>query len=154
MSTFDPKALEDAVIDAPNATTMTPIPPNTYPGICADVEIRTAKTKDGDRAILRLKWDLLDDDLKTKLGRDRILVDQDIWLDLNEDGSIATGPDQNVRLGRTREACDLNDMKGFTFNMFKDQGPLQCTVIEDPDEKSGDIYSKVVRVSKEDAEAA
>ena len=147
MSTFDPKLLEEAIIDAPNATSFEPIPEGVYPAICDGFEIRTAKTEDGDRAILRLMWSIMDDSVKELLGREVVISRQDIWLDLNTDGSIATGPGQNVQLGRAREACKINKVKGFNFAMFRDAGPVNATIVQKPDKKTGEIYSNVAYVS-------
>ncbi len=147
MSVFDAKVLEETVIDGANATTFDPVPINAYEAWIRDVEVRSVTTKNGEQAMLTVTWGIPDDKLQELLNREVVTSRQDIWLDLNSDGSIAVGPNQNVRLGRLRAALKMNDTKGpFSFGMLRDAGPAIITVGHRTDEKTGDTFDQVNRV--------
>jgi hypothetical protein len=60
-------------------------------------------------------WEILDEALKLKLERDKVIVRQTIWLDVSPDGSFDTSRGKNVGLGRLREALGVNNQPGNPF---------------------------------------
>ena len=147
MSVFDPKILEETVIEGANATKFDPVPINAYEAWVRDVEVRSVTTKNGEQAMLTVTWGIPDDKLRELLNREIVTSRQDVWLDLNADGSIAVGPNQNVRLGRLRAALKMNDIKGpFSFGMLRDAGPAIVTVSHRTNEETGDVYDEIKRV--------
>ena len=156
MSTFDPATFENMVIEDANETTSTPVPEGEYIAIVDSARINTIKIKNGpnagqERPILRVGLEIQDDEgkLKSLLNREKIVVRYDVWLDVTEAGTLAFGPNQNVGLGRLREACGLNRPgKPFNFKMLEGQGPLAITVTNTEDTERGTVYDNVTRVSK------
>lgn len=155
MSTvFEPSIYEEMVFEQSNETKTTPIPEGQYRGLIDKIELRQMTIKNGPNAgqtrlILGVSWEVLeiDEELLAELGRDRVIVRQDIWLDIDDHGSIAFGPNRNVGLGRLREAVGLNTPgKPFTFKTLEGAGPALITIGERPVE-SGDVYNEVKKVS-------
>jgi hypothetical protein len=156
MSTFDPAAFEAMVIDEANETKTTPVPDGDYPGLIHKAQVSTITIKSGERAgtevpILNITWELTDEDgkLAEELNREKVFVRQDIWLDVNEHGGLAFGPNQNVALGRLREAVGMNRKgQSFSFPMLEGAGPCMVHVKTEARQDTGDIINRVPRVSK------
>lgn len=157
MSTFDPAAFEQMTIDQANETKSTPVPEGDYTAIVDSAAVHGVEIKSGERAgqtvpVLQVIYHLQDDDgkLKKLLNRDKVTVRDDVWLDLTESGALAFGPNQNVRLGKLREACNLNKPgKPFTMKMLEGQGPVAISVTQITDKNDSTIvYNRVARVGK------
>lgn len=151
MSTFDPEAFQSQVIEEANETKTTPLPEGEYQCFVQDAKINKW-TKDGeDNPVLDITYQVLPNDekyeeVKKMLNREELLIHQRVFLDV-KNGALQFGPNQNVQLGRLREATGLNDpKKKFMFSMLKDQGPVMVTVgmRELP---SGDPANTVKRVA-------
>lgn len=153
-STFDPAAFEGLIIDEANETKTTPVPEGDYRGIIESVKVDAIDIQRGERAgqkvpILKVTYELEDDTgkLKELLNREKVTVRQDIWIDLNENGGIAFGPNLNVGLGRLREAVGLNKPgKAFSFKMLEGAGPVIVHVTQET--RDADVFNRVPRVSK------
>ncbi len=147
MSTFDPRLLEETVIDEPNATKVDPVPEREYLGLVDDFKIRPVTTDRGVVPVMDVYWMIPgEEELMVRLNRDKLVVKQSVWIDLNADGSIAVGPNQNVDLGRLRAALGLNG-KNFSFPKLRGAGPARILVVNEPDKRNpDDIYAKVVKV--------
>ncbi len=146
MSTFDPALLEETVIDGANAVLVEPVPEGEHLGLIDDFKIRAVTTERGEVPVMDIYWMVPDEDLKKQLHRDKVIVKQSIWIDLNDDGSIAVGPNQNVGLGRLRAALGMNG-KGFSFQKLRGAGPARIFVTHERDKKNpDDVYGKVMRV--------
>jgi len=154
-STFDPEAFESIVIDQANEVKMTPVPEGDYTAMIDKVRIKSVTVKKGAREgqeipILEVLHHIQDEDgkLKKLLNLDKVVVRQDIWLDV-ENGALAFGPNQNVGLGRIREATGLNKPgKAFTFKMLEGQGPIELTVGLRENSETGDFFNVVKGVRK------
>ncbi len=144
MSTFDPALLEETIIDAANATSIVPVPEGEYTGLIDDYTFRDQiETKFGQRVPIDIYWVIDDADLRKKLDRDIITVKQGMLLEINDDGSLAVGPGQNVGLGRLRAALNMNG-KGFSFPKLKGAGPARILVVHNV--RGDDTYSEVKKV--------
>ena len=156
MSTFDVNAFENMIIEEASETKTTPVPEGAFPAIIDGQRIKTIKIKSGPREgqevpILEVTYDLTDEDgkLKEVLNRDKVTVRQDIWLDVNDQGALAFGPNQNVALGRLRDACDMNAPgRPFSFSMLEGQGPVMVHVTQFANPETGDVYNRVPKVEK------
>lgn len=97
---------------------------------------------------LRLTWNILDENLKARLGRDTVTVRQDFLLDIDRNGKPLTGPGKNVRLGALREALGLN--KGpFSWDMLNGAGPARIRVRHRSDRSDPEVkYAEVSRVTQ------
>jgi hypothetical protein len=121
MGLFDPNALMHATIEESNSTEFVPVPAAEYLAVSDEPEITSWQTKDGEKSGLKLnmKWNIDDAEVKALLERDKIVVKQDIMLDITEQGGLDMGKGKNVRLGQLREALGLNvPGEPFSFGML------------------------------------
>ena len=122
MGTFDPSTFLDAIVIDPNSTTVTPVPEGEYTAIAGEPVIRQWNSRDGTKSGLALDipWEVDSAAVKAALGRERVVVKQDIMLDINPQGGLDTGKGSNVSLGRLREAVGLNVAGSpFSFRMLQ-----------------------------------
>lgn len=107
---FDPAAFLDQTTTEANDIVITPCPEGEYMAIVEKVDCQSWQSRDGTKSGLKLKimWNVDDADVKATLGRDKILVPQDIMLDLTEAGGLDMGHGKNVNLGKVRAALNLN----------------------------------------------
>src|SRR3990167_6542963 len=95
-STFDAETFMSIEITEAMETKFSPIPDGRYHMSIDDLKIRKAK----DAVIMDVLWNILDDDLRTKMNMQKIIVRQGVFLDVEPDGRLMTGPSKNIRLGR------------------------------------------------------
>lgn len=152
MSAFDVSVYENAVIEGANETKYIPIPDGWYQGLCDQVRVKVVKTKDGEKPVLEVMHQATNasDELKKLLNRDKVTVRQDMWLDVTEQGAIAMGPNQNINLGKMREAVGLNDpRKKFSFKMLEGSGPYWFYVKGNTNADTGESFSNVTKIQKD-----
>lgn len=106
-----------------NSTEFVPIPVGDYPFCVTKVEVTEWKSGDNTKSGLKctLTGDLIDTNgtIKEATGRDTNTAKYEVMLDLTPEGGLAFGKGLNVRLGRLREATDLNKSgQDFNFQMF------------------------------------
>lgn len=112
MSVFNPDTFMDSTITEPNSTKVEAVPPGEYRATIDETikPPRSVTGKDGTEYIFfEVMWNIDDQGLKDKLGRDKLQVRQSIRLDITDDGALDTGKGKNVGLGRLREALGMND---------------------------------------------
>lgn len=148
MSAFDPNVFLNQEVSGANETKFTPIPEGEYQGYIDDVGLDSYQ----DQPVLVLTYALLDNDgkLGKLLNSDKPTVQDRIFLDMNDDGSIAFGPNKNIRLGKVREAVSQNDpKKKWNFNMLRGAGPVLLKVSHTFHKTTGEgPYSRIDRVVK------
>lgn len=147
-SQFDPNVFLNQQFDEANDTKLTPCPAGETLGMADKVEVVpwSSEAKGTNGLKLRVLWEVQDDAIRQLLGRDKVLVPQDIMLDLTEEGGLDMGPGKNTRLGRLREATGLNTPgEPFSFGML--QGRLAKINVKHR-EYQGDIFAEVDRVAK------
>lgn len=118
---FDVNKLLATTFEDANSTESVPCPEGEYVARIEKIEPRVMTTKNGDRAILTVHWAPSDGDgrIKAATGRDNVLVRQDIWLDMTEEGNLDMGKGMNVTLGRLRETFGQNTPgKPWGFGML------------------------------------
>ena len=147
-SSFDPNVFLNQELSGSSETKYTPIPEGEYKGYIDDLTMDSYE----DTPILVVTYALLDDDgkLKTLLGLEKPTLQDRLFLDINPDGSIAFGPNKNVRLGRVREAVGQNDpKKKWQFNMLRGAGPVLLKVAHQYHKTTGEgPYARVDRIVK------
>lgn len=91
-----------------------------------------------------------DEAVKAELGRDKVVVRKQFFLDLDATGQIATGKGQNVDLGQMREALNQNDAKKpWDFSKLEGAGPFMGEVRHRPNEKNpNEPFAEIGRVAK------
>lgn len=147
---FDPAVFLNQQFEGTNDTKITPCPVGEYPALADKVDAIKWQKKD-DPSVngvkLRILWDIQDDSVRQLLGRDKVLAPQDVMLDLTETGELDMSAGKNVRLGRLREALDLNQPgQPFSFNAV--QGRLaKVNVKHRTGDNPDDIYAEVDRVT-------
>lgn len=148
---FDPSTFLNQSFDEANDTKVTPCPVGEYIALAEKVDVQTWQKKDGSASGLKLQvlWEIQDENVKALLGRDKILVPQQIMLDLNESGEgLDMGKGKNVGLGRLREALDLNKPgEPFSFSMIQGR-PATVVVSHRPGENPEDVFHEIKKVAK------
>lgn len=150
MSEFDPSVFMNQQFEEANDTKITPCPAGETLGLADKVEVVpwSSQEKGTSGLKLRILWDVQDDAIRQLLGRDKVVVPQDVMLDLTEEGGLDMGKGKNTRLGRLREALKLNTPgEPFAFSMI--QGRLAKINVKHR-EHQGDIYGEVDRVATPD----
>lgn len=149
-SAFDPALFMEQQFDGVNDTKIIPCPTGEFPGISDKVEVvQWSSEKKGTSGLkLRVLWDIQDDSVRQLTGRDKVIVPQDVMLDLTDTGALDMGKGKNVRLGRLREALDLNTPgEPFSFGMI--QGRVATVNVKHrPGDNPEDIFAEVDRVAK------
>ena len=153
---FDPAAFMSQTVEGPMATSLPPVPEGEYLARIGDgqddVKVESIQgKKDPTRTYIRLTlmWDVIDENLKAALGRDKIRVRDQFLIDVDQTtGLLKSGPEDNVSLGQRREALGMND-GAFSIARFRGAGPAIIRVSQrsdanDPSRK----YSEVARVVK------
>lgn len=149
-STFDVDSFISQEIEGAMSTKYVPVPENDYTGILDDdFSIREVQANSGPTPVLDLTWIILDDELQEVMGMDRVTVRQSIFIDVEPNGAMASGPNKNIKLARLREALGQNDpKKSWNFHMLKGAGPCLIKVIQRPDKNDSTIiYNDVSRVT-------
>lgn len=109
--TMDPQAFLDAAYTEANSTELITIDEGEYQAIAGEVTTSAWQgVKDPSKSGIKLTipWEIDSQAAREKTGREKIVVRQDIMLDLSENGMLDFGKGKNVQLGRLREALGLN----------------------------------------------
>lgn len=150
-SPFDPNAYMNLQAEGSFETSYTPVPDGEYPASVDDVKLEIitfGETKE-QRLVARLIWSVLDDAVKAALSMQKVVVRQDIFIDLTPDGRFDTGKNKNVDLGRVREALGQNTIAGWTVSHLRGAGPAWIKVTTRPDKKDETkVYNDVKGVRK------
>ena len=151
---FDADKFLNQTVNAPMSTSTVPVPGGEYKAIIDDGDKAISFREGGtDRNGNDLSpqcvvlFSILDDALKVKLNRDKVLVPHNIWLDVKGD-DLDLSEGKNVGLGRLRKALDMNDGP-WSPNMMKGKGPVVIKVTQRSDKNDPTIkYAEVARVAK------
>lgn len=128
------------------ATQMTPVPEGDWMASIDDLTFKQVKTKNGDRPVMTVTWEIHDEGLKAQMDREQIMVRQDLWLDLDETGGLATGQDMNVALGRLRQVFGQNE-PGVPLGALKGTGRVLIHVKHRKVEGRDGVFQEVDRVA-------
>ena len=145
---FDPNSFFEQVITEVGSTEAVPIPAGEYLATIDKKEVTTWQKKDDPSVSglkLKITWSLEDQAVRDLLGRDKVVVSQDIMLDLTETGSLDMGKGRNVERNRLRAAVDLN-VSGFSFHQL-DGRMARVAVKQDQDKNDpSKFYARVKAV--------
>lgn len=143
---FDVDALLENTTTESNETSFTPIPEGEYTATISSVKARSPKE---GMALLDIVYDIDDPDLAQRLNRQKVTVRQSVFLDI-ENGKLATGPNQNVDLGRVREAVGQNQAgKPWAPSMLEGAGPVRIIVGHRQDKNDpAKVYDDVKKVAR------
>ena len=145
---FDPNSFFEQVIAEVGSTEAVPIPAGEYLATIDKKEVTTWQKKDDPSVSglkLKITWSLEDQAVRDLLGRDKVVVVQDIMLDTTETGGLDMGKGRNIELNRLRAAVDLN-VSGFSFHQL-DGRMARVTVKQDQDKNDPQkFYARVKAV--------
>lgn len=151
-SAFDPDAFLSPGNEITDSfdTTIAKVPPGEYRAQVDKIaKPRKFQAKSGDEMVaFDITWAILDEDVKAETELAKPTSRQTIFLDINEDGSLARGKNKNVGLGRLREALGQNQ-PGQPWNPNMLVGALAMVKIEhSPNERNpDDPFANVVAVA-------
>lgn len=152
---FDPTQFMNAAVD-PMATQMEVIPEGEYPfmldsdpKMLLPKNIKGTSQKTGepyDFWQIELNAICIDEAVKAKLGRKTVSTRMRLNIDIDaQTGSLQTGPNKNVSLGRLRDALGQNQ-PGWTPSKLLGAGPfigkVEHTRVKDA------TYADISRVSR------
>jgi hypothetical protein len=147
--TFNVQDFLNQTVSESNSTEIEQVPPGTYQACLEKIEAKQYPRKDDPSKVsfkCELQWSILDDAVLSDLERDKVIVRQDFFLDINESGRISTERGKNVSLGRLRVALGLNDT-GQVFSLNDAVGRCAQVLVKQ-DLYKDKMYSKVYEVSK------
>lgn len=137
---FDANEFMQGQMDKPLDTEYTLVPISEYMATIDDFsaeafQVVNFEYKQGERKGLpgsftkaTIPFVIQDDRVKAELGRDKVVVEKQLILDLEDDGkTLATGPNKNIELGRIRAAVG-QDKGPWSFSMLRGAGPLMVKV--------------------------
>lgn len=122
---FNPDTFLTQETDAQLETEFVPCPAGEYQGSVDKVRPRKFTIDNEERAVLDISWLILDLDgkIEAETGMERNVVQQTLWLDVNEQGALETGKGKNIGLGKLREALGQNKSgKKWSPGMLMGQG--------------------------------
>lgn len=145
---FDPNTFLNATFNEANDTKITPVPAGEYLGLAEKVEIKPWASRDGSSSGIKLEivWEVVDDNVKALLGRDKVTCTQQQMLDLTDAGGLDFSKGKNVGLGRIREALDLNK-PGEPFSFGQIQGRMAKVAVSHRT-AGEDIYAEIKKIAK------
>ena len=150
---FDADKFMQTNITGPTSTAVLVCPEGEYRAVVDDgdkaITARSFPGKDGkpDSHQMQVLFSILDDSAKLAVKRDKCLVPNSIWLDVNENGDLDLSEGRNVGIGRLRKALGQND-GSWNPGMMKGKGPVMVKVSHRADPKDPTIkYAEVTRVS-------
>lgn len=109
-STFDAEMFLSQSVDGGMSTQVEPCPIGEYTAFIEDLEVKQFQGKKDPSKVfttMKVKWAIDDQGVKDTLGRDKVTVPQDIFLDMTANG-LDHSRGRNVTLGRLREALGQN----------------------------------------------
>lgn len=144
-STFDPEAFMEQTVEGEMSTQPQRIPTCETYGVIDNVKVKEIQTKNGPRVVAEVWWLVTDDELKSRLDRDRLAVRQTCWIDFTDDGAFDLSEGRNVDLGRLRAATGQNQPgEPWAIGMLKGAGPCTLKIVED---EKGEYPSEVKNVA-------
>lgn len=143
MGEFNPADFMNQTFNEANDTSVTPVPVGEFMATCDKVDIKTWQSKDGSASGLKLfmLWEIDDEEVKKLLDRPKVIAKGEIMLDTTESGNLDTGKGKNARLGRLREAVNLNE-SGAPFSFAMIQGRSAKVKIKHRVD-GADIYAEI-----------
>lgn len=140
---FDPETFLATNINDAMSTKVVPIPEGMWKAQISEIGARSGEKDGKGWASLDLTWEILDDELKKKLNRDKVTCRQQMFLDLTPEGGLDFSEGRNVSLGRVREALGQNK-KGRPWAPSHLKGGVAVVQIKHRTHE-GETYSDVIR---------
>lgn len=119
-----------------------------YVAIAGEPKVEAKTSREGKPFYtFEIVWDIQDQNELQRLGRDRLTVRQQGFLDVKEDGSLDFGRQKNITLGQIFSATNMNDGSG---TLGRIQGQMaRVKVSHRPDRNNPErVFAEVTRVAK------
>jgi hypothetical protein len=146
--------------DKSNSTTYIAIPEGDYKPMMIEsgdvsewireYEIKKGPNAGGSLVNFEVPIEILDDELKQKLGLAKVVTRYRMILDFDASGNLDFSEGKNVKLGKLRDVLNQNDPgKPWSPSMLSGAGPFAGHVVQtsskdNPEQK----YSEISRVAK------
>ena len=151
---FDPQALINTTFEGGFSTVRVPIPENEYQAVIAEepkAAVWNFKTGEPGGLKLQIQWEILDEELARKMERKKVVLRDEIMLDVTETGMLDKGKGKNVQLGRLLEALGLNKPGvAWTFQQMVGR-PVLIAIKHDVQQRDGEepvTYERVKAYAK------
>lgn len=122
MSAFDPELFLSQTAEGSMSTQVLVCPAGEYVAVIDDISFEQFQgKKDPSKTFTKMevKWSIDDAGVRAKLGRDKITVPQQLFIDLAASGGFDMSQGKNVSLGRLREAVGQNGPHAWSPAMLK-----------------------------------
>jgi hypothetical protein len=158
--TFDPETFMNQTLDAPLEIERTLIPEGEYRMSVDDFTSDAFETyeftykrgprsgSEGSMTTFNCPIVVDDDKLKAELQTEKPMVFYRCTLDFNDDGSLATGPNKNIDLGKLRHAVGQNQQGNWSINMLRGAGPFMGKVQHRQGKRKDGTPFKVAEIVK------
>jgi hypothetical protein len=151
MSSFDPDQFMNTTVEGELETKRPVIPAGQYPGQISKVTPRSGTIGKGDNAgktwaSLNVLIEVQDQALAEELGQDKLFVNHNVFLDLDDNENIDMRKGKNINLGKLRDAVGQNDGSPWSPNMLLGQ-PVQVDVTVGVNPNTGDEMNNVRAVA-------
>ena len=146
-SVFDPDEFMGADQTVDLDVNYTPFDEGEYVAQLGE-EIRATQSEREGRVSVRLDipWLLLDDKAREKSGMDNPQFYSAIFVEMEDNGAIASGPNKNIALGQLRKALGQDTGKKWSPGMLRGAGPVKIYVTQRPDrEDPAIVRNRAVR---------
>ncbi len=145
-STFDPDLFQNISQEAEFSTEYVPIPEGEYPGTIMKVEARQFTDTDTGKVstVMGITWKVSADGAEDADGK---LVDQGVFLELDEAGQLEKGKGKNVPLGRLLEAINLNGKPWSPASLVGNIATINVEQYPGKDKHEGRIFNRVKKVA-------
>lgn len=140
MPMFDPDTFMQQVVDHPLETEFVLVPQGEYTATIDDFTSEAFEQihfdyKKGARAgtpgtmtKFTCPFVIQDEAVKSELGRDKVVINRQIILDLDDKGDLDWGKNKNIDLGRIRAAVGQNDPGPWSISRLRGAGPVMIKV--------------------------
>jgi hypothetical protein len=160
MTTFDPASFMNQTIDQPLSDEYVLCPEGEYEAVIDDFDESVFRTNEftykkgpnaglpGEMTTFNLPWVIQDDRAKVALNRDKVIVQQPIILDFDQNGLLDHAPNRNVKLGQVRTAVGQKDTKPWGIANLKTCGPCMVRVVHREIEMKDKSKKKIAEVDR------
>ena len=140
---FDPEVFMNQSTEAEMDTHVIPVAENEYPAVIDSVTPRSGISEKGPWATLDISWLVTDAEESERTGREKLIIRQSLFLDVDEQGLLAVGQGKNLQLGRLREAVGQNRPGNWSPTMLVGQA---ATVLVSHRIYEGETYDEIKKV--------
>lgn len=153
MSNFNADSFLQQVVTQKMDEARTPVPEGDHLCDVRELSFKTGTVSKGDNAgkewvMLTAKCAIQDPNVAAEMELEEAFLYPSFFLDLTDDGALATGTNKNVELGRFRAACGQNEDGEWSLGML--QGATVGLTNKHEINDAGDTNARVTGYYKQD----